>query len=142
MVVMGLWGCQEGEVVAAVSQCGGDIPQNPVHPRRGQVRPNQSWSQDVAPQDHHGLFHRVAVEGGHGAWGSPVMVHLVNVLEEERMMKESKGEMGGQFALEWISFPRSLPPSLPLSLPSHKYTLKHIHASPLFVLFGSSLHNL
>lgn len=99
MVVMGLWGCQERKVIATVRQCGGQMSQNPVHPGRGQVSTNQSRPQDVAPQVDCGLFHRVAVEGGHGARGSPVMVHLVDVLEEERVMKKSEGEGRGG---EWV----------------------------------------
>lgn len=89
---MGLWGYQEGEVVATVCQRGREVAQSPVHPGSGQVCPNQSRSQGVAAQVDSCLLHGMTVEGGHGARCGPVVVHLMDVLEEERMMEESEGE--------------------------------------------------
>ena len=70
-------------MVATVGECGGDVPQDPEQPGSGQMCPHQCWCCCVCAQVDQQLFQRVTVEGGHGARGSPVMVHLVDVFVQE-----------------------------------------------------------
>ena len=78
-------------MVAAVRERGGDLPPDKEDPGGGEVSPHEGRAQHKASKVDHRLLHGVAVEGGHGTGGLPVVVHLVDVLEEEGRLVEGSG---------------------------------------------------
>lgn len=83
MVVVGLRGGEEWEVVTTVDECGAEEGNDVPQPSRGQVGSNQDWAEGEGSQVDKVVFQWVAVESSHRTWCCPVMVVLVDMLVEE-----------------------------------------------------------
>ena len=92
MEIVGFRGGQEGEVISGVSQGGAQLCEDVPQPGGREVGPYQDRSNGQWPDVDEKVFQRVAVEGCHGAGGSPLVVVFVDVPIEERHLVHRSAE--------------------------------------------------
>lgn len=71
---------EEGQMVARVGVERGQDGQGEPEPGRGHVRAHDQHAQERGQQVREDVFQRVAIDGGHGDGGRPLVVLLVDVL--------------------------------------------------------------